>query len=398
MDDSWASTNISRIMSFDKDDFEEDFISTGASRLKCDDLEPFFEEDEMTPREKFSFQPFDDPIADAMSDSGWSEPSRSNHSPRYVAPLRNEFEPIEDRVLKCLSIQVLTLAHDSWELSRVASDDIIFDIDKEASAPNISDVEELFTIIHTRLKIEYEIALISLVYIKRLCKDASISLEPSSPAGAAENLKLKMSPYNWRAIMIICVRLATKVWDDYHVLNRVFAEPFLEIMDIKLLAALEIRTLQALGFELHVSESEFQNLHSVVKAHYSCLARGDGVESVLETAQSGGIMVDRLSPPPPGAPLPLTAAGATESAGTAAFNRREKFSKGWSWKRSRSNRVLAVDDEGVGATESDIASETSSPSKSPSKGGAEGGGGGGMRALLGRTGSNRVVAQSEPGS
>lgn len=389
MDDSWASTNISRIMSFDRDDFEDDFISTtSVSRQNCGDLEPFFEDDEMSPRENFTFQQFVDRDADVVSESGWSEASKATHSPRYVARHRPDFEPIEEKVLKCLSIQVLALAHDSWELTKCIASDAIFDIDKDASAPTISEVEDLFAVLHARLHIEYEIALISLIYIKRLCKDTSSSIDSSTAAGASENLQLKMSPYNWRAVVIVCVRLATKIWDDYHILNRDFVDPFLEIMDLKLLMALELRTLEALDFQLEVAESVFQNLHSVIKVHYSCLARGDREESVLEAAQSGVVDLDRLSPPP--GPSPLTPSG-TASAGAPAIN---KFSKGWSWKRSRSNKVVAVDcswDESsdvLGAS-----SESPSPSKSLSKSPNEGGG---MRLLLGRSGSNRVVV--EPGS
>ena len=348
------------MVTYDQDDPDEQCLAIprgGLSKHLNGDFEPFFEEDELTPRDNFGFQPYAIDKGDdcPVSESGWSTNTTPRKTTQKVSLVRDSFEPIEDIVLKCFSIEVLALVHDSWELLKSVGHQVVFDIERDVAAPSIADVEHLFSVLHDHVQLEYEVALLSLIYIKRLCGPGKVTSPAQTPP-------LSMSPRNWRAVTIACVRLATKAWDDFHVLNSHFIEPFSDLLDLRSLCALETAALAAMDHHLWVAEIDFQNLHSVVKARYACLARGDREESVLAAAFEGEGAVSTAGEAG-------SAVMTTGSCSPQAPHLRN-LSKSWSWKRSKSNRVAVAGGEGEGGgTEWGQASSTD-PMTTPSPSGS----------------------------
>ena len=74
----------------------------------------------------------------------------------------------------------------------------VFDEDKKVIVPSADDISAYATYITVACKMENEIPVIALVYIERLLKKTGVLI----------------NKYNWKRFLLVCLCVASKVWDD----------------------------------------------------------------------------------------------------------------------------------------------------------------------------------------
>ena len=70
--------------------------------------------------------------------------------------------------------------------------------DKEVECPTPEQVASYATHVTTRSKMENEIPIIALVYLERILSKRGVLV----------------NRYNWKRLMLVCLCIASKVWDD----------------------------------------------------------------------------------------------------------------------------------------------------------------------------------------
>lgn len=100
-------------------------------------------------------------------------------------------------------------------------------------------------------QMEYECIIISLIYVRRLIKKS--------------DGKLVMLQENWKGIILSCIILANKVWDDFHMQNLDYCYVF-NGLTIQRVNALEIQLLYSLDNRCNVSPSAYAQTHFEIQA------------------------------------------------------------------------------------------------------------------------------------
>lgn len=82
--------------------------------------------------------------------------------------------------------------------ARMEFDEETFRDDMRVPVPTAEDISAYATYVTTASKMENEIPVIALVYVERLLRKTGILV----------------NKWNWKRIVLICLCVASKVWDD----------------------------------------------------------------------------------------------------------------------------------------------------------------------------------------
>mmetsp|Transcript_14373 Transcript_14373/g.21546 ORF Transcript_14373/g.21546 Transcript_14373/m.21546 type:complete len:343 (-) Transcript_14373:271-1299(-) len=316
----WSDAKIIRQMS--TDDMDDDYMCVNPSRHVVDsDFDVFPEEDDEEDhiQEKFGIFPFErgesSTDVDEVSERAWSPPGLENIPSRRRYVKKHSFEPIEADVMECLCSEIQSLVapipdvlDTSFEVLNVANS--MEDTGNlSLSHPTLEDVLTLFQVLYNTCELEYELALIVVVYLRRI----------SGKGGGIPCSGLRFHDLNWRGVLTSSVILTSKVWDDFAVLNSHVAAQ-LPCTNIQKINDMEILLATSLGFDLHISELELQNCHSTIKS------------AVQNRRENVGV-----------SPLTSPRIGSTMESTHSCLAPARRFSKSWSWKRSNKVAVDVAD-------------------------------------------------------
>ena len=98
---------------------------------------------------------------------------------------------------------------------------------------------------------EYECIVISLIYVRRLIKNS--------------NGELVLSKENWKGIIMSCIVLSNKVWDDFHMQNLDYCYVF-NGLTLQRVNSLELQLLISMDTRCNVSPSVYAQTHFEIQA------------------------------------------------------------------------------------------------------------------------------------
>lgn len=124
-------------------------------------------------------------------------------------------------------------------------------IARPPSSPTQEQVADFISRLCHEAKMEYECIVISLIYVRRLVKTAKG--------------KLVLLKDNWKGIILSCVVLSNKVWDDFHMTNSDYCHMF-KGLTIERVNALESQMFKALDHCCNVSPSLYAQTHFEIQA------------------------------------------------------------------------------------------------------------------------------------
>ena len=132
------------------------------------------------------------------------------------------------------------------------------DLASEYEGTDIPSLEEMilfFTEIFTKSQMESDCIVMALIYVERLIKRSHAWLRPTAQ--------------NWKPLLLICIMMASKVWDDISMVNADFANICKAIrypISLKKINELELSMLQRLKFRVIVSETEYTKYNVFIKS------------------------------------------------------------------------------------------------------------------------------------
>ncbi|DAZ99612.1 TPA: hypothetical protein N0F65_001440 [Lagenidium giganteum] len=104
--------------------------------------------------------------------------------------------------------------------------------------PSLKEISSFMKHVFSRAQMESECIIMSLVYVERLLKATSGSLQ--------------LTPANWRSILFCSMVMASKVWDDLSMCNADFSKIWPEL-SLKEINELELAYLSAVEYNVRVS-------------------------------------------------------------------------------------------------------------------------------------------------
>ena len=146
-------------------------------------------------------------------------------------------------LVKCISAAIHAAIEDAP--GRVTQQYCMFmDADNRCfTRPAFREVYRFVNNIFMKAQLEAEVLIISLVYVERL----RLVMESQLVVGYR----------NWRAIVLACCLLASKVWDDLSMINADFSTIMAKQLTLKQINELEVAMLSALKFDVKVSLSTY---------------------------------------------------------------------------------------------------------------------------------------------
>ena len=120
------------------------------------------------------------------------------------------------------------------------------------SRPDFSDVHNFIDKIFTQAQLEPECLIVALVYLERLLK--------------MSRSEIILGFQNWRPIVVSCLFLASKVWDDLSMINGDFSYICRGMFSLQQINKLEVALLSALKFKVRVSLSEYAKYYFKLRA------------------------------------------------------------------------------------------------------------------------------------
>jgi hypothetical protein len=122
--------------------------------------------------------------------------------------------------------------------------------------PKLSDVLAFYEEFYRRSKMEHDTIIMSLIYVERLVKATNGALHPT--------------PENWRSILLACMVLASKVWDDLSMWNVDFSNVStntagLLSFSLRRINELELALLKHLTFDVRVGASEYAKYYFLIR-------------------------------------------------------------------------------------------------------------------------------------
>jgi hypothetical protein len=331
---------INRMLSHD--DFDEDdgymCIALGKTFDPDEDyLEPYYEEDEEERdaardsidderrRDYFSQSTStNNPLPIIITPSSpspslplsWSGCSQTNYSSKSCHRKKGSYIEIDQTLLHCFSLEIFQNIQNLNENqgkgifghARMSGGDlgravtIISD-----TFPSIETVQHLLLILIQHNAIEYEILICCLIYYRRLCGldkiTSPFSISTFSSSGSASGslfstiATVPITPHNWKGILIGSLRLATKLWDDFSLMNRDFLEPLRKGhiqgeglgsgLDCPLsINEIELSLVRQLNYNLLITESEYQKCHEMITRSHLSLLSCSSLPSTLNHEQT----------------------------------------------------------------------------------------------------------------
>lgn len=128
----------------------------------------------------------------------------------------------------------------SIKLSLETDGKILGAVEDYSKVPSLEDVIKTFSYIFERSQMESECIIITLIYLERL--------------KLATNGKLSIRYENWKSVLLSCIMMASKVWDDLSMLNVDFSK-ICPSFALKIVNKLETKLLEILMYEVRVSAS-----------------------------------------------------------------------------------------------------------------------------------------------
>jgi hypothetical protein len=190
-----------------------------------------------------------------------SNRSSSNQERPHISRQRSQkidFKCVDSDIIRCVCACIVSQIQKSeacgyetdWEYT--AFDDSKFC----PSFVSIDDVQALFSVIHSESQMEYECMIVVLIYIERLAR--------------ASNHSVRICSKNWKLVVCTCMMLASKIWDDFSMINRDFAyiigeKNGLVKLSLPKLNLLEVLLLKLFNFNVEISADEYKNYHAVVQ-------------------------------------------------------------------------------------------------------------------------------------
>jgi hypothetical protein len=257
--------NIRRM--FSEDDMDDDFmcIKNIPNNFEFDPL--YEEEEEENIPRKADRKPSTTKSPGPESNSLWSKSSNDRDTPRKAREYfcKPHHQIIEEGYLKTVSREIKELVSNSvplsglFALARSSFDMQGLNGDMDEFIPAVEDIHSLLSAITSNARIEYEVLLIALIYIRRItCRDSSRPLD-STP--------ITLSPKNWKGITVSCLLLAFKAWDDHIISNHDFIRPLHNMnFTSQYINHLEIELLKFLNFDIFVKPQEFSTCHQMIIA------------------------------------------------------------------------------------------------------------------------------------
>mmetsp|Transcript_15442 Transcript_15442/g.23309 ORF Transcript_15442/g.23309 Transcript_15442/m.23309 type:complete len:320 (+) Transcript_15442:58-1017(+) len=115
---------------------------------------------------------------------------------------------------------------------------------------SIEAVEYMFTLIHRQSDMESECLIVALIYIERLSK--------------VTNNSFRICALNWRYTLITCMMLASKIWDDFSMLNADFAG-IVANTSLCRLNQMECKVLEILDFSVMITREEYTTMYNTIQ-------------------------------------------------------------------------------------------------------------------------------------
>mmetsp|Transcript_24869 Transcript_24869/g.36682 ORF Transcript_24869/g.36682 Transcript_24869/m.36682 type:complete len:433 (+) Transcript_24869:104-1402(+) len=185
-----------------------------------------------------------------------SEVSRPRSRPVSRSHSKTDFCYLETEVIRCISANIVSLIKQSEQdhyippyeyriFSRECTTDAI-----HPDSFSLEAVQFIFTIIHRESEMEYECMIIALIYMERLSR--------------VTNKAFRVCALNWRYTLFTCMLLASKIWDDFSMVNADFADIFSNT-SLSHLNKMESEVLTMLNFSMMITDEEYMKLHSTIQ-------------------------------------------------------------------------------------------------------------------------------------
>eukprot|EP00602_Paraphysomonas_sp_CaronLab_P009274 CAMPEP_0185036254 /NCGR_PEP_ID=MMETSP1103-20130426/28947_1 /TAXON_ID=36769 /ORGANISM="Paraphysomonas bandaiensis, Strain Caron Lab Isolate" /LENGTH=439 /DNA_ID=CAMNT_0027573733 /DNA_START=90 /DNA_END=1409 /DNA_ORIENTATION=- len=202
------------------------------------------------------------PSLSSISEPGSSSPDEGLQSRRKRRmasrshSMKTDFRCMEDDVIRCISANIVSVIQQSENDSYIPPNKYrIFcrECTPEAIHPDsysLEAVQFIFTIIHHESEMEYECMIIALIYMERLSK--------------VTNNDFRICALNWRYTLFTCMLLASKIWDDFSMVNVDFAGMFSNT-SLTHLNQMESAILRMLNFSMMITCEEYMRLHNTIQ-------------------------------------------------------------------------------------------------------------------------------------
>mmetsp|Transcript_9405 Transcript_9405/g.8906 ORF Transcript_9405/g.8906 Transcript_9405/m.8906 type:complete len:158 (+) Transcript_9405:2938-3411(+) len=124
----------------------------------------------------------------------------------------------------------------------------VLDEDLELDFPTEDEIYDYCKYVVVNCKMENEIPIICLVYLERLLYKTGVLLTTE----------------NWRRLVMICLCIGSKIWDDDSLENVHFPRVMPEV-NLKMINSLEQAFLDFLGYDLVVKGSEYAKYYFILR-------------------------------------------------------------------------------------------------------------------------------------
>eukprot|EP01029_Cantina_marsupialis_P027958 TRINITY_DN774231_c0_g1_i1.p1 TRINITY_DN774231_c0_g1~~TRINITY_DN774231_c0_g1_i1.p1 ORF type:complete len:447 (+),score=101.27 TRINITY_DN774231_c0_g1_i1:74-1414(+) len=134
--------------------------------------------------------------------------------------------------------------------------------------PRLRQIRQFLNLVFTKAKMEAECVIVTYVYVERLLKKTKG--------------KLWLRERNWRSVLLICLILASKVWDDLSMWNVDFSM-ICSAYTLQRINKLEISLLNALDYEVRVPSSTYAKYYfklREIQDHLGLSEEGDALDLV----------------------------------------------------------------------------------------------------------------------
>jgi len=117
--------------------------------------------------------------------------------------------------------------------------------------PSLEEITTFFIDIFQKSQMEVDGIIVSLIYAERVIKESGGCIRPTE--------------LNWRSILLCCMMLASKVWDDLSMINVDFSN-ISETFSLRRINQLELEILKCLDFNVSVSASEYAKYYFLLRS------------------------------------------------------------------------------------------------------------------------------------
>ena len=116
-------------------------------------------------------------------------------------------------------------------------------LNRPPEMPSVETVYDFVSEAYGSAQMEYEGLVVGLIYLERVVKFT--------------NGGVRLTNTNWRSLIFACLVIASKMWDDFAMLNRDLAKIFDTEYTLHRIVRIEAAVLRALNFHLSVTAAEY---------------------------------------------------------------------------------------------------------------------------------------------